>query len=151
MIVSNPRFKLFLIQVDGSVDLTGRTKLNPDQVFRLLYGVFRLIICSIPAWLKISVFRLLNFSGTNLLCCLDCFTLLSTMATDDRVLCDPCLTVGDLEKVFTLYFADTSRNLQPVLDFCLNGAETWKTAPKALMGFPFLKTNKYKWIPKAQS
>ena len=106
-------------------------------------------ICSIPAWLKIDVFRLLNFSGTNLLCCLDCFTLLSTMATDDRVVSDPCLTVGDLEKVFTQFFAHTSRDLQPVLDVFLNGAETWKTAPKALMGFPFLKTNKYKWIPKA--
>ena len=104
-------------------------------------------ICSIPAWLKIEVFRLLNFSGTNLLCCLDCFTLLSTMATDDRVLCDPCLTVGDLEKVFVAYFAATSRNLQILLD--VFQAETWKTAPKALMGFPFLKTNKYKWIPKA--
>ena len=142
MIVSNPRFKLFLIQVYGSVDLTGRTKLNPDQVFRLLYGVFRVIICSIPAWLKIGVFRL----PTSLA---PIYFAVYIMATDDRVLCDPCLTVGDLEKVFTLYFAATSRNLQPVLDVCQ--ADTWKTAPKALMGFPFLKTNKYKWIPKAQS
>ena len=84
---------------------------------------------------------------------LDCSTSLAPnyfavyIMADDRVLCDPCLTVGDLEKVFTLYFAATSKDLQPLLNIC--EADTWKTAPKALMGFPFSKTNKYKWIAKA--
>ena len=84
-----------------------------------------MIICSIPAWLKRSVFRLLNFSA------LAANYFAVYIMADDRVLCDPCLTVGVLEKVFTLYFAATSRDLQPLLN--VFGAETWKTAPKALM------------------
>ena len=51
----------------------------------------------------------------------------------DRVRCDPCLSVGDLEACFMVYFSRTQRNLQPLLDGFAQ--ETWKTAPKALMGF----------------
>ena len=62
--------------------------------------------------------------------------LMAALSDDgDRVRCDPCLSVGDLEACFMVYFSRTQRNLQPLLDGFAQ--ETWKTAPKALMGFFF--------------
>ena len=49
----------------------------------------------------------------------------------DRVRCDPCLSVGDIEACFLQYFSRCQRKLEPLLDSFAQ--ETWKTPPKALV------------------
>ena len=69
-----------------------------------------------------------------------CLLMAALYDDGDRVRCDPCLSVGDLEACFMVYFSRTERKLQPFLDSIAQ--ETWKTSPKAGTVFFF----KYKFL-----
>ena len=92
-----------------------------------VYAVFSVAaLFSFPAWLKPVLASVL------------CLRLPFFPMAEDRVVCDPSITVGDLESVFTSFFAMHSRDLQPLLDSW--SMETWKTSPKALEDLLFNKT-----------
>ena len=53
-------------------------------------------------------------------------------AEDARVVCDPSISVADLEKTLEELFTVIGfRNLQPILDAIRDAKCTWKTSPKA--------------------
>ena len=52
-------------------------------------------------------------------------------AEDARVVCDPSISVADLEKALEFFTVMGFRNLQPVLDAIRDAKCTWKTSPKA--------------------
>ena len=53
-------------------------------------------------------------------------------AEDARVVCDPAITVADLEESLERYFEVMGyRNVQEVLDTIRDAKVSWRTAPKA--------------------
>jgi len=53
-------------------------------------------------------------------------------AEDARCVCDPAITVADLESAFEKYFTKVGyRNVQEIIDAIKEARCTWKTAPKA--------------------